>query len=60
MGTGGMCQLHLRAGQELLAALPGCSQVLEKEVSRAGCSYSAVKLRLWLEPAQDGKFRANT
>lgn len=58
MGTGGTCQLHLRAGQEL-AALPGCTQVLEKEVPSAGCSYSAVSLRIWLELAQDRKFRAN-
>lgn len=58
--TGGTCWLHLRAGQELLAALPGCSQVLEKEVPSAGCSRSAVSPRSWLEPARDGKFRANT
>lgn len=32
MDTGGTCCLHLRAGQELLAALPACSQVLEKEI----------------------------
>lgn len=36
--TGGTCQLHLRAGQELLAALPDCSQVFQKEVPSAGCN----------------------
>lgn len=32
MDTGGMCQSHLWAGQELLATLPACSQVLGKDI----------------------------
>lgn len=31
----------------------------EREVPSAGCSCSAVNPRIWLEPARDGKFRAN-
>lgn len=39
---------------------PSLQPGVRERDTRAGCSYSAVNLRIWLEPAEDGKFRANT